>query len=1088
MSEPEDFLSTKEESELKKDEHIVDSAVMQMANSDEQYMSEYDILGEETEHIREHEWYNEEHEYKSQQDSAQHTEVIDLKYSDIENTQTQELTFFDEFENTSHEEQLIDGDSHKKYELSGIELPLDGFVNYEIKTFVEKLNEFPTEKDLEHNKKVDMLSENISVVGDLSLEFENIDEEYQAQDVETETHTNNLEDKTPYSLGSESIKNGIIGTQSKLKDTDLEKPQLVVLEPENPVMMRFQNTLKQHLLKQKYGLSQEILTLEGVVKTKQNDKLSIGNQINTLVCQAETQNTSLSKLHKIKSELKTAKEQVELHKDRGKERSIELFKIIAEETKTLSDLKRQLDCSRGLLNELIKYEKEQESTFVLCNQKESQVKYHKKRLLNEQQKQDLLLLSLTQEIIRLEDRLKQLGEQAETKYNEKELLKQKVMDCSTDLDTINGDNTKIALLWNEVLISIQQRDRQFHKIKNDLQEAKNRYKTILLEANSYKRSAQEEIKKNEDFTTKLNKLKREQSGLQQNLNNCLNKLNKLRDEHSELLQIIKFQNINLNDLSAEQRSIKKEMEVSLHSLERISNQKLKYEDEIVDELKKQLFANKHCIHMNNKINEVKTQNKEHELMLVQSENSLSQILLKSEQYRSLITNLEKEIDKNTKIMKEKGQVMIDLESELNKLYSEIERKSRQVDVETKHLEAVKKKFGEGNVMTPQLQVVQVKKKIEEIGNEIDVLKESWLKKQSHNMQLTQERNEQIEELNKVRKYTMVVEAKNVKLEQEITRLCKETDQYKRKFVNMRNAILKFNEKFSQSKGKSSNLSIENEWIQNAYIAELKENEQRCLEYTDYLKTIKNELDEMRNTYLEKQRENISWDNKIKQIIEMKKEIHQKEGDSGEIDAMKNEIHRMQIRESQLKKTLEKIMSDLEGCITRREMIYNTVAAKDVRLKGKNETKQKLMKKLDDLRMSIQKSKIECKKLDRDVKDLQNGKEELESKLIFLNEELNQIKKDIDSLVQETEYTCAMKIKNIEQLSQKQNYAKYLDEIKQGKYRLLIKNEEKMNEEITTNWKKNADIINVVETLKNDFPDLNYQIIRLINLLTSIDNS
>lgn len=65
--------------------------------------------------------------------------------------------------------------------------------------------------------------------------------------------------------------------------------------------------------------------------------------------------------------------------------------------------------------------------------------------------------------------MKQLGEQAETKYNERELLKQKVMDSSTDLDAINEDNTKITLLWNEVLINIQQCDKSFQKTKNDLQ-------------------------------------------------------------------------------------------------------------------------------------------------------------------------------------------------------------------------------------------------------------------------------------------------------------------------------------------------------------------------------------------------------------------------------------------------------------------------------------------------------------------------------------------------------------------------------------------------------------------------------------------
>lgn len=63
--------------------------------------------------------------------------------------------------------------------------------------------------------------------------------------------------------------------------------------------------------------------------------------------------------------------------------------------------------------------------------------------------------------------MKQLGEQAKTKYNEREILNQKVTDSSTDLDAINGDNSKITLLLNDVLNTIKQRDLSFQKIKNN---------------------------------------------------------------------------------------------------------------------------------------------------------------------------------------------------------------------------------------------------------------------------------------------------------------------------------------------------------------------------------------------------------------------------------------------------------------------------------------------------------------------------------------------------------------------------------------------------------------------------------------------
>lgn len=81
----------------------------------------------------------------------------------------------------------------------------------------------------------------------------------------------------------------------------------------------------------------------------------------------------------------------------------------------------------------------------------------------------MLLLFLTQEILQLEDYMKQLGEQAKTKYNEREILNQKVMDSSTDLDAMNVDNSKITLLLNDILNTIKQRDLSFQKIKNNYQ-------------------------------------------------------------------------------------------------------------------------------------------------------------------------------------------------------------------------------------------------------------------------------------------------------------------------------------------------------------------------------------------------------------------------------------------------------------------------------------------------------------------------------------------------------------------------------------------------------------------------------------------
>jgi len=70
-----------------------------------------------------------------------------------------------------------------------------------------------------------------------------------------------------------------------------------------------------------------------------------------------------------------------------------------------------------------------------------------------------------------------------------------------------------------------------------------------MEANSYKRSAQDEFHKNKDLFNYLNKLKREQYNLQNNFKTNLDKFNSMKEEYSKLIQITEFQHQNLDQVT-----------------------------------------------------------------------------------------------------------------------------------------------------------------------------------------------------------------------------------------------------------------------------------------------------------------------------------------------------------------------------------------------------------------------------------------------------------------------------------------------------------------------------------------------------------
>lgn len=78
-----------------------------------------------------------------------------------------------------------------------------------------------------------------------------------------------------------------------------------------------------------------------------------------------------------------------------------------------------------------------------------------------------------------------------------------------------------------------------------------------------------------------------------------------------------------------------------------------------------------------------------------------------------------------------------------------------------------------------------------------------------------------------------------------------------------------------------------------------------------------------------------------------------ERSSGDIAMMKNEIHKMEMRLSHLRRVQEKLIHDMEFCVTRREMIVDRVTSK-LKRDPKCQHNQKVIfcKRLADQRLKI----------------------------------------------------------------------------------------------------------------------------------------
>jgi len=84
-----------------------------------------------------------------------------------------------------------------------------------------------------------------------------------------------------------------------------------------------------------------------------------------------------------------------------------------------------------------------------------------------------------------------------------------------------------------------------------------------------------------------------------------------------------------------------------------------------------------------------------------------------------------------------------------------------------------------------------------------------------------------------------------------------------------------------------------------------------------------------------------------------KKLKDERSNGGDIAAMKSEIHKMEMRLSHLRRVQEKLIHDMEFCVTRRDIILDKVMSKLKKdPKGQHNQKVIFSKRLADQKLKI----------------------------------------------------------------------------------------------------------------------------------------
>ncbi|XP_015749660.1 PREDICTED: coiled-coil domain-containing protein 40-like [Acropora digitifera] len=147
----------------------------------------------------------------------------------------------------------------------------------------------------------------------------------------------------------------------------------------------------------------------------------------------------------------------------------------------------------------------------------------------------------------------------------------------------------------------------------------------------------------------------------------------------------------------------------------------------------------------------------------------------------------------------------------------------------------------------------------------------------------------------------------------------EMQDIQRNIRSMQNDMTKLNTLITKESGLKENLQQGTVLMESDFIQALKEAEGESITMQNQIDALNEEKERLLNSLVEAERQIMLWEKKTQLAREAKNAVDFEYG-QGEIKAMKAEIHRMQVRYSQLMRQQEKMIQDMEKSVVRREVI------------------------------------------------------------------------------------------------------------------------------------------------------------------------
>ncbi|XP_073444175.1 coiled-coil domain-containing protein 40 isoform X1 [Dendrobates tinctorius] len=854
------------------------------------------------------------------------------------------------------------------------------------------------------------------------------------------------------------------GEEPPKEDDDEE---LVVLDPDHPLMTRFQTALRNYLVKQIQSLDIELREMSTSMKKNKSEREDLGVILYGMQQELARHQMGLEKQHDKHAQISTIRRQVEEELENIRNMYKKTHQNAGSERKKVSSMQTEVENLALRLFYMENMSSDVRSDISVMKRALQKTEAERMQAEMEKQKQDLFVDRLTRDVDRLREQIAVYESQISAQREDTKAAREAVAEANMEIEAIAFEKKQLLQQWNSSLIGMTRRDEAYAAIQEAFSLAQQELLSMETEIDGYKKSVTKEEEKHEKLSFMINRAESDAAMSKKLISQCQVKQEALRVEFGTYMRMLEETEQALSRVTTERAGRWTELNSLRKQMEKESQVKGTLETQIMEKLQEKMTSDKAAKYSSLLTEKLQRRKLELEIDYTKMENETAQVQLELNHSSSRIQALKRTLAELEQKIDTTNELISRSQSEIAKRTMAIERKQASINLYSKQIETTLAEIGGKELGPLEIQITALTKQIEECNLEIASVQQYWLRLQTEMVRLTKQREEQAASVEMLQRELTILQQRKVRTENDIEQEKNEQKDTEHHMKSLKNDMLRLNMLLSKKATSKEHLLQHNHLMESEFMRSLREAEKESIEMQENLDNVQEEKERLLHSLVETEHQIMLWEKKIQLAKEMRNAVDSETG-QGEIKAMKAEIHRMQVRYAQLIKQQEKMIRDMEAVVSRRETIMmrgKTQTEKD----KKHLTANDFHGKLHELRKKIKEILMNTDECSSTISDLEDTQKTITAAISEKQHHISTLRLDASSMENDIEQLQEKKRQNLSQIVALQTRAKRLQAVKDGKYVPVFSSPQTLEAEQQKQETRMHTVSTIIHQVQQEYP-------------------